>query len=269
MNNITLGQYLPLDSFFHKLDPRTKICAMFAILIAIFIPTGFVGYGVIAVVLVASYLAAKLKFSYVLKAMKPMIFMIGFLLIINCFVIQTGTLLVEFWKIKIYSDALIQTLYIVFRLFLMLMTTTLLTATTKPLDLTLGLEDLMAPLQKINVPTHDISMMISLALRFIPTLMEEAERILKSQASRGVDLENGSFKEKIQAILSLIVPLFVSCFQKADDLADAMEARGYIVGGERVRYKQLKFKGGDYVVLIIVNLLLAALIGYSIWLKKA
>lgn len=268
MNNITLGQYIPLDSFFHRLDPRTKICAMVVMLVAIFLPAGFVGYAVIGVILVISYLFSKLSFSYLFKAMKPMTFMLLFLLVVNCIVIQKGTLLVEFWKIKIYSEALIQTLYIVIRLFLMLITTTLLTTTTKPLDLTLGLEDLMAPLQRLHVPTHDIAMMISLALRFIPTLMEEADRILKSQASRGVDLENGSFKEKIQAILSLIVPLFVSCFQKADDLADAMEARGYVVGGKRVRYKQLKFEKGDYIVLVAVNLLLILLLVYVIWVKK-
>jgi energy-coupling factor transport system permease protein len=268
MNNLTLGQYLPLDSFFHRLDPRTKICAMVVVLVAIFLPSGFIGYAIIGAVLIISYLFSKLQFSYIFKAMKPMTFMLVFLLVVNCMVIQKGTLLLEFWKIKIYSDALIQTLYIVIRLFLMLITTTLLTTTTKPLDLTLGLEDLMSPLQKLKVPTHDIAMMISLALRFIPTLMEEAERILKSQASRGVDMENGSFKEKIQAILSLIVPLFVSCFQKADDLADAMEARGYIVGGERVRYKQLSFKGSDYFVLVFVNVLLFGLIAYVFWLKK-
>ncbi len=268
MNNLTLGQYLPLDSFFHRLDPRTKICAMVVVLIAIFLPSGFVGYAIIGAILIISYMFSKLQFSYIFKAMKPMTFMLVFLLVVNCMVIQKGTLLLEFWKIKIYSDALTQTLYIVIRLFLMLITTTLLTTTTKPLDLTLGLEDLMSPLQKLKVPTHDIAMMISLALRFIPTLMEEAERILKSQASRGVDMENGSFKEKIQAILSLIVPLFVSCFQKADDLADAMEARGYIVGGERVRYKQLSFKGSDYFVLIFVNVLLFGLIAYVFWLKK-
>ncbi|HQB32500.1 MAG TPA: energy-coupling factor transporter transmembrane component T, partial [Erysipelotrichaceae bacterium] len=137
---------------------------------------------------------------------------------------------------------------------------TMLTATTKPLDLTMGLEDLLSPLAKLNVPTHDIAMMISLALRFIPTLLEEAQRILKAQASRGVDMESGSFKEKIQAILSLIVPLFVSSFQKADDLADAMEARGYVVGAERVRYKQLKFTFSDFITLFSVTGILAALI---------
>lgn len=266
MNNVTLGKYIPLDSPIHKLDPRTKICAMVAILIAIFIPTGFIGYLVIGTLAIIAVLLAKLQFSFILKAMKPSLFMMVFLLIINIFVMKTGQPLLAIGAFVIYSDALIQTLYIVLRLLFMIMITTLLTATTKPLDLTLGIEDLLNPLSKLKVPTHDIAMMISLALRFIPTLLEEAQRILKAQASRGVDLENGTFKEKIQAVLSLIVPLFVSCFQKADDLADAMEARGYIVGAVRVRYKQLQFALLDYIVFAIVNLVLVGLIILAIYL---
>ncbi len=266
MNNITLGKYLPLNSPIHKLDPRTKICAMIAILIAIFIPTGFIGYAVIGTIAITAVFIAKLQLSFIIKAFKPSLFMLAFLLVINIFVIRTGDPILTIGSFVIYKDALVQTLYIVFRLLFMIMITTLLTATTKPLDLTLGIEDLLAPLNKIGVPTHDIAMMISLALRFIPTLLEEAQRILKAQASRGVDLENGTFKEKIQAILSLVVPLFVSCFQKADDLADAMEARGYIVGAERVRYKQLKFHFADYAVLVFVNLVLIGLIVLAIYL---
>ena len=260
MKNITLGQYIPLDSFFHKLDPRSKIIAMMAILIAIFIPAGFIGYAVLGVVLVACILLAKLQISFVIKAMKPMVLMMFFLTLINIFVIRTGNALWTIGPITIHDDALKQTGYIVVRLALMIMTTTLLTATTKPMDMTLGIEDLLAPLEKLHVPTHDIAMMIALALRFIPTLIDEADRILKAQASRGVDFENGSLKEKVSAILSLIVPMFVSCFQRADDLADAMEARGYVVGAKRVRYKKLKFTVGDYVVIIVANLLLAGMI---------
>ena len=153
------------------------------------------------------------------------------------------------------------------RLVLMIMITTLLTATTKPMDMTLGIEDLLMPLEKLKVPTHDIAMMISLALRFIPTLIDEADRILKAQASRGVDFENGKLGEKITAIVSLIVPMFVSCFQRADDLADAMEARGYVVGAKRVRYKTLKFHAGDYVVIIVSNLILVGMILLWVYVK--
>jgi len=267
MSNITLGQYIPLDSFFHRLDPRSKIVAMFAILIALFIPTGFIGYAVIGVIVMACILVAKLSFSYILKSMKPMMFMMVFLLIINILVIRTGDPLFTIGTFTVYKDAFMQTGYIVLRLLLMIMTTTLLTATTKPMDMTLGIEDLLAPLEKIKVPTHDIAMMIALALRFIPTLIDEAERILKAQSSRGVDFENGKLKEKITAILSLIVPMFVSCFQRADELADAMEARGYVVGAKRVRYKQLKFKTGDYLIIIGANLILLGMIAIAIWVK--
>lgn len=265
MNNVTLGKYLPLDSPIHKMDPRAKIMAMIVLLVCIFIPTGFIGYGVIGLLLVICVLLAQLQISYIWKSFKPMLFMLVFLSAINAFVIKTGTVLFTIGKFTLYSGAIIQTAYIVLRLLLMIVITTLLTATTKPLDMTLGIEDLLAPLAKIGFPAHDVAMMISLALRFIPQLLEEAQRIMKAQASRGVDMENGKMMEKINAILSLIVPLFVSCFQKADELADAMEARGYVVGGKRVRYKQLKFAARDYVALFIVNAIMFGLVALAIW----
>jgi len=260
MKNITLGRYVPADSFFHRLDPRTKLVAMIAMLVAIFLPTGFYGYAIIGVVMVFCILAAHLTISTVVQSMKPMLVMLLFLLVINCLVVKTGYVWLNLWGLLIYSDAVIQTLYIVVRLLLMIMITTLLTATTKPMDMTLGLEDLLSPMQFFHLPTHDIAMMIALALRFIPTLIEESQRILKAQASRGVDLENGTFREKIMAVLSLIVPLFVSSFQRADDLADAMEARGYVVGAPRVRYKKLRLRAADYMTLALVAALLGGLI---------
>ncbi len=256
--------YLPLDSFFNRLDPRTKVVAMFAVLIAVFIPTGWFGLISIGIILVICILASKLSIKYIWKSVRPMLFMMAFLLVVNIFVVKTGTVLLTIGSFKIYSDALTQTLYVVVRILLMIMTTTLLTATTKPTDLTMALEDLMMPLEKIKVPTHDIAMMVSLALRFIPTLVEEAQRIMKAQASRGVDLENGNFKEKISAIISLIVPMFIACFQRADDLADAMDARGYVVGAKRVRYRQLQFHFRDIVVIVCSCLILAIMIVVAI-----
>lgn len=150
--------------------------------------------------------------------MKPMLFMLTFLLIINLLVIRDGDVLFTIFGFSVYTGAIAQTLYIVIRLALMIMITTILTATTKPLELTLGIEDLLKPFQVIHVPAHEIAMMISIALRFIPTLIEETQRIMKAQASRGVDMEEGSLMEKVKAILSLIVPLFVSAFQRAEDL---------------------------------------------------
>lgn len=263
MGNFVLGKYLPYDSVIHKMDPRAKIMAMLLVLVSIFIPAGYLGYVVLGTVIVATVLLAKLSLKFVWKSMKPMLFMLCFLLVINALTIKTGTALFTIGSFVIYEDAVFQTVYIAVRLMLMIMVTTCLTATTKPLDLTLGIEDLLKPFKKIGVPAHEIAMMISIALRFIPTLIEETERIMKAQASRGVDLQEGKLKEKIMAILSLIVPLFVSAFQRAEDLANAMEARGYAPGQRRTRYKQLKFCFRDYALLMCSTVLLGAICGIA------
>lgn len=264
MNNIALGRYMPLDSIVHKMDPRAKIMVMLFLMIAIFIPAGVWGYVLIGVIILLSLWLSKLQVSYALRAMKPMIWMMAFLLIVNILVIKTGTPWVSIGWFSIYSDAVYQTLYIVVRLMLMIVITTILTATTKPLDLTLGIEKLLKPFEKIGLPAHIIAMMISIALRFIPTLIEETQRIMNAQASRGVDLENGSLKEKVMAILSLIVPLFVSAFDRADQLANAMEARGYDPSRERTRYKVLKMHRVDYISMTLSICVLGVCIG--IWL---
>ena len=245
------------------MDPRAKIGAMLLMMVAIFIPAGYTGYIIIGIAVVLTALLAKLKLSFLWRAMKPMLFMLSFLLIINLLVVRSGDVLITIGSWNIYTDALTQTLYIVIRLALMIMITTILTATTKPLELTLGIEDLLKPFKVIGVPAHDIAMMISIALRFIPTLIEETQRIMKAQASRGVDMENGKLMEKVKAILSLIVPLFVSAFQRAEELAYAMEARGYIPSRPRTRYKQLKMHGKDVALLLLSVLILVGMIVLS------
>ena len=191
------------------MDPRAKIGAMLIMLVAIFFPAGWLGYAIIFAVACVMILTAKLSFKFIWKSMKPMLFMMCFLLIINCLVLKTGTPLFSIGSFTVYSDAIFQTLYIVVRLLLMIMITTCLTATTKPLDMTLGIEDLLKPFERIHVPAHEIAMLISIALRFIPDLIDETQRIMKAQESRGVDLKEGKLKERIMAILSLMVPLFV------------------------------------------------------------
>lgn len=263
MNSIALGRYIPLNSPVHKMDPRAKIIAMFIALIAIFIPAGFVGYAIIAACVIGMVILSKLQFSFIVRAMKPMMMMLVFLLVINLMVIRTGTV-IAIGSFKIYSDAIVQTLYITTRLVLMIIITTLLTATTKPLDLTLGIEILLGPFKRFGVPAHEIAMMISIALRFIPTLIEETQRIMKAQASRGVDLQDGKLKEKIMAVLSLIVPLFVSAFQRAEDLANAMESRGYAPGAERTRYKVLKWSFRD-TMLIVATVVLVGIVIFLVY----
>lgn len=263
MNNIALGRYLPLDSIMHKMDPRFKIMAMFIVMISIFIPSGFESYGLIGAVVLIALFISKLSLGMIVKSLKPMMFMLVFLTIINALVLRTGTVIFSFYSFTLYSDALSQTAYITVRLVLMIMVTTILTASTKPLDLTLGIEDLLKPFKRFGFPAHEIAMMISIALRFIPTLIEETNRIMKAQASRGVDLKEGNLKEKLMAVLSLIVPLFVSSFQRAEELADAMEARGYVPSATRTRYKVLKRTGKDLVLISICF----ALLGVTIWMS--
>lgn len=262
MGNFTLGRYLPLDSPIHKLDPRAKIMAMLLLLITIFFPAGWIGYGVIFVSVSVVIILSKLSVSFIWKAMKPMLFMLFFLLVINALVLKTGTVLFTIGSWSLYSDAVFQTLYIAVRLLLMIMITTCLTATTKPLEMTLGIEDLLSPFQKIGLPSHEIAMLISIALRFIPDLIDETARIIKAHESRGVDMKEGKLMERVMAILSLIVPLFVSAFQRAEDLANAMEARGYAPGLPRTRYKQLEMKKQDWFLLACC----AVLMGVIIWI---
>ena len=189
--------------------------------------------------------------------------MMVFLFIMNCLVIHTGFVVITIFGLSIYSDAILQTLYIIVRLLLMIMITTCLTSTTKPLDMTLGIEDLLKPFVRIGVPAHEIAMLISIALRFIPDLIDETTRIMKAQESRGVDLKEGKMKERIMAILSLVVPLFVSAFQRAEDLANAMEARGYAPGETRTRYKVLKMTSKDYLFVFVALAVLITMICLS------
>lgn len=249
--NITIGRYLPLDSWMHKRDPRIKLIAMVILIVAVFIDIGFLGYAIIGAFLILALLISKVSFKMILKSMRAMLFMMIFLLIINIFVVKTGALWIDFGFIKVYEGAILQTLYIFIRLLIMISITTILTVSTKPMDLTMAIEDLLSPLRVFKVPSHEIAMIISIALRFIPTLIDEANRIMKAQASRGVDFEEGSLKEKISSILALIIPLFASSFQRAEELADAMEARGYVPGEERTRYRIFKINGQDIFLLMI------------------
>ncbi len=257
MNNLVFGKYIPVNSIIHKLDPRVKIMAMFAIIIAIFVPDSWLVYGFLAVVISFVVMLAKVKLTLILKTLKSTVFMMIFLLIVNCLTVKTGYMMFAVGTLEIYSDAVFNTLYIVVRLLLMIMVTTTLTATTKPLDLTLGIESLLSPLRIFHFPYHEVAMMISIALRFIPTIIEETMRIMNSQKSRGVDFEDGKLKEKITAILSLIIPLFTVAFQRAYELADAMEARGYVPDKQRTRYHVLKINVKDIIFLILANIVLA------------
>ena len=255
MDNITFGKYIPINSTIHQLDPRLKILTLLIFLIAIFFDAGLIGYAIMAIFTIITTIISNINLKLILKAVKPMLF--------NIFLIKTGELLVSLGFIKIYSDALLQSAYIFIRLVLIITMTTILTSSTKPLDLTLAIEDLLNPLKKIGFPSHELAMMISIALRFIPDLLDEAKRIMKAQASRGVDFSEGKLTDKIKAIISLIIPLFISAFQRAEDLANAMESRNYNPEAKRTRYKTLKWRRTDTLAFIFTAIVSGCVITLS------
>lgn len=263
MDNITFGKYIPINSIVHALDPRLKILSLLIFLIAIFFDAGFIGYGILALLVIITIFASNISLKHILKSIKPMIFMMLFLMVFNIFLVNSGDILFTVGFIKIYSGALLQSAYIFIRLVLIISMTTILTSSTKPLDLTLAIEDLLNPLHKIGFPSHELAMMISIALRFIPDLLDEAKRIMKAQTSRGVDFDEGKLMEKIKAIVSLIIPLFISAFQRAEDLANAMESRNYNPESLRTRYKKLKWKGTDTVSLVFIIIVSGSVVALS------
>ena len=265
-----LGRYVNHDTFIHRMDPRNKFFCLIALMVAVFIsyPTyemTFIVSGAVATLIVALLLLAKVRILDVFKSLRVLWFFILLLMIINVFAPPMNAVNVAFniGKVSVYWEAIFQSLKIILRLVLMIMLTTLLTATTKPLDLTYALEWYMAPLKVIRFPVHEVAMTISIALRFIPTLLDETDRIMKAQSSRGVDFKHGKISSRLKAIVSLIIPLFISSFQRSEELADSMEARGYDPKAKRTRYRVLKFGGGDIVGFFLCTVVLAGTIVIS------
>ena len=273
MNNIALGKYIPGNSFIHKLDPRSKIFIMILLMVMIFWNVGsffrFPLYILLSIFIFILLKVSGIALKTILKSLKPMMFMMIFLFVINIFVYKEGNVIFSIGSFSLYDQAIYQTVFIIIRLALMLVVTTILTTTTKPLEMTYGLEWYMSPLKIIHFPAHEIAMTISIALRFIPTILEETQRIIKAQKSRGVDLENGKLKEKIGAIISLLIPLLISSFQRSEELSDAMEARGYNPSAKRTRYRILKFSYIDFVsnfvsILLLTGIILLGIFNYEV-----
>ena len=267
---MTLGKYVNNDTLLHRLDPRNKFVLLFVYMVLIFLinpskvgfeAVGWIAYGLLLVFLLVLYKVAKLKFSMVFKSLKPMWFMMIFLFIINLFVYKGGPQIIpEWWILDIHLEAVVQTLKIFLRLLLLITLSTLFTATTKPLDITVAIDDLFGWLKVFKINVHILSMTISIALRFIPTILDETYRIMKAQASRGVDFKNGKLKEKVVAITSLIVPLFISSISRSDELANAMEARNYNPLAKRTRYRNLTWHLSDTISMIISLVMMAGYI---------
>ncbi len=260
LKDITLGQYIPGNSVVHRLDPRTKILLMIAYIVAVFIVKRIEMFIPVILFTVLITVLAKVPANYMLKALKPMRLLLPLMFVMNLFLIKTGKTIVDWWIIHIYADGLTNAVFVVLRLATLVCGTSLLTLTTTPIALTDGLEKLLSPLKIIKFPAHELAMMMTVALRFIPTLIEEADKITKAQLARGADFESGNLIQRAKALIPLLVPLFISAFRRADELAVAMECRCYHGGEGRTRLRQLHYVGRDYFVLVLF-VVLTVLVG--------
>ncbi|WP_338984867.1 energy-coupling factor transporter transmembrane component T [Spiroplasma endosymbiont of Diplazon laetatorius] len=274
---MVFGRYMPHNSMIHKMDPRLKLFMIIALIVVVFFPIGYTGFVLVGSFIVLMYAVSKLSFKMLFKLFLPIMIIFVVLILINIFILKenlqglseglhanvAGYGYVYKWKALYFSEkAFYSALYMTIRIFLMITLTTILTGTTQPLELTLAIEDLLWPLKLIGIPVYIFSTIISIALRMIPTLIDEAGRIMKAQSSRGIDFKNGKLVDKAKSMTSLIIPLLVSAFQKAEDLAYAMDSRGYDPHAKRTRYRQVKFRILDVIIFILGMGVFATLICY-------
>ena len=260
LKDITLGQYFPGNSPVHKLDPRTKIIAVVLYIVALFLCKSFVSYGIMLAALAASIKISKVPLKSIVGGLKPILFLAVFTAILNLFYTPGETVLVKIWVLTITLEGVLNAFFMVVRIMMLIAGTFLLTYTTSPILLTDGLESLLNPLKKIGLPIHELAMMMSIALRFIPTLIEETDKIMSAQRARGADFESGSIIQRAKALIPLLVPLFISSFRRADELAVAMECRCYRGGQGRTRLRQLKYQGIDTAAIVLFLAVTAAVL---------
>ena len=263
IRDITIGQYYPANSILHRLDPRVKIMCTLLYLISLFLLNNIWGYAIATVFLVSVIRISKVPFKFIVKGLKPIIMLLMITVVFNLFLTKTGTVIWEFWILKLTDDGVRIAGFMAIRLIYLILGSSLMTFTTTPNALTDGIEKLLWPLRKIKFPVHEIAMMMSIALRFIPILLEETDKIMKAQTARGADLESGNIIQKAKAMIPILVPLFVSAFRRASDLAMAMEARCYHGGEGRTKMKPLIYKRRDYVAygIVIIYLIVAVIVG--------
>lgn len=267
LRDITLGQYYPADSVIHKLDPRVKLFGTLIYIISLFVFKGLPAFILAAIFLVVLIKLSKVPFSYMVKGLKTIVLIMLFAAVFNLF-LTPGTKLVSFWIFTITYEGLKNAVVMMVRLIFLIIGTSLMTLTTTPNELTDGLEKALSPLKYIKVPVHEIAMMMSIALRFIPILIEETDKIMKAQMARGADFEHGNLIQKAKNMVPLLVPLFVSAFRRANDLAMAMEARCYRCGEGRTKMKPLHYQKRDRMAYLTLLVYLAAVIGLRIlWIN--
>ena len=258
-SHFSFGQYYPADSIIHKMDPRCKLVLTIIYMVAIFLVKSYLGYVTTILLLLSTIFISKVPLKVVFKSIKAVLFLLIFTLIINLLFYKQGTVLVSWWKITITWQGIDYAIKMLFRLTLLVMGASMLTFTTTATELTDGIESLLYPLKFIKVPVHDIAIIMSIALRFIPTLVEETQKIMNAQKARGAQIDTGGFFTRVKAMLPILIPLFVSAFRRADELADALDARCYNASDKRTKMKVLKFRLADYMGLLVLAIFVAAI----------
>ena len=272
IRDITIGQYYPAESRIHRLDPRVKIVCTLLFLVSLFIQNSVLGYGLATIFLVCVIRISRVPFKFIVKGLKPVVILLLFTVVMNLFLTRGGETLVHFWIFTITESGLRTSVLMAVRLIYLVIGSSLMTFTTSPNGLTDGLEKLLHPLNRVNVPVHEVAMMMSIALRFIPILLEETDKIMKAQMARGADFESGNIIQRAKAMIPILVPLFVSAFRRANDLAMAMEARCYHGGEGRTKMKPLKYRARDrwaYVVTLLYLVLIFAVgrfVSFRLWI---
>ncbi|WNF36993.1 energy-coupling factor transporter transmembrane protein EcfT [Bacillaceae bacterium IKA-2] len=252
--NIIIGQYVAGNSVIHQLDPRSKLTATFLFIMIIFLANNWITYTFLFLTVLVALFVSKVSPRYIYNGMKPIFFLVIIMFILHTIMTKEGELLLSIGWFEVYLGGVIKGLFIALRLLLLIMMTTLLTLTTPPITLTDGLENIFGRLRKINVPVHEIALMMSISLRFIPTLLQETEKIMKAQMARGADFASGPIVSRVKAIIPLLVPLFMQSFRRAEDLATAMEARGYRGGEGRTRFRELHWGISDSITVAMIIL---------------
>lgn len=259
MEKMIFGRYIPGDSLVHRLDPRAKILFVFLFIGIVFVANNAVGYALLLGFTLLIVFMSKIRLYFLINGLKPIFILLIFTFLLHLFFTREGDLLFSFWFIEVYEEGLRQGIFISIRFLVLVFMTSILTLTTSPISITDGIEILLGPFKKIKLPVHELALMMSISLRFIPTLMDETGKIIKAQMARGSDIGSGPVKERIKAVVPLLIPLFVSAFKRAEDLATAMEVRGYRGGEGRTRFRQLDWRLADSLSFVLLAALTAAL----------
>ena len=259
MDKMIFGRYVPAKSLLHQLDPRAKLLFIFGFICVVFLANNFLTYGILGIFTLGALLLSNLPLRFIIGGLKPILWLILFTFFLHLFFTKEGEVILDLKFFSVYEEGLRQGIFISLRFFYLILVTSLLTLTTSPITITDGLETLLNPLKKIKFPVHELALMMSISLRFIPTLMEETDKIMKAQIARGAEFSSGPIKDRLNAVIPLLIPLFVSAFKRAEDLAIAMEARGYQGGEGRTKYRLLSWSTRDTGVLFVLVILAAIL----------